>query len=103
VDGSGDATPPSATFPGFAYDAGDPSVVYIAKTRTVDAFVMRLSATGELRYSTLLGGWSNDSIDAHRIDPDGAMRIFGTTGSDDFPLTVAPDLSGGVRHDFVAQ
>jgi hypothetical protein len=99
-------------FPAFAFDAGDPSVMYVAKTSTFDAFVMRLSSTGEVRYSTLLGGWSNDgrthpnapedAVDVLRVDPDGAVWIFGATSSADFPFTVTPNQSGGA-HDFIAR
>jgi uncharacterized protein (TIGR03437 family) len=53
----------------------------------VDAFVASLDASGSsLRYSTYLGGSSEDSGRAIQVDPDGHAWITGWSWSTDFPL-----------------
>jgi uncharacterized protein (TIGR03437 family) len=50
-----------------------------------DAFVTKLNASGQIVYSTYLGGSSFDSATAITVDPDGAATVSGTTTSSDFP------------------
>src|SRR6266581_7453710 len=52
-----------------------------------DAFVVRLSASGGLVYSSLLGGSSDDTAYAVGFDPTGAVVVGGNTASSDFPTT----------------
>ena len=51
-----------------------------------DAFVSRLGMSGELLYSTYLGGSSWDSGDAIAVDTSGAVSVTGSTVSADFPV-----------------
>lgn len=53
-----------------------------------DAFVVRLSSTGGLVFSTFLGGAGFDSAAAVGLDPAGSIIVGGTTTSPDFPTTV---------------
>jgi hypothetical protein len=58
----------------------------------VDAFVMKLSATGtELLYSTYLGGGSNDTATSLAVDNNGCVYVTGTTFSSIFPMTKIHD------------
>jgi uncharacterized repeat protein (TIGR01451 family) len=58
-----------------------------------DAFLVKLSATGVLFYSTYLGGGGEDSASAIALDPSGKIVLAGSTCSPGFPVTagsVAP-------------
>jgi uncharacterized protein (TIGR03437 family) len=50
-----------------------------------DAFVTKLSASGQIIYSTYLGGSSNDGATGIAVDRDGAAFVSGLTASFDFP------------------
>jgi len=51
-------------------------------------FVLRLSADGSaLRYGTLLGGSSEDTLAGLALSTDGEVTVAGTTRSRDFPVT----------------
>jgi hypothetical protein len=52
-----------------------------------DAFVVKLSPSGALLYSTYLGGSSSDLGYAIAIDPSGAAYVAGSTNSVNFPVT----------------
>ncbi len=52
-----------------------------------DAFVTRFDATGQMVYSTYLGGGSFDSIADIAVDDSGNAYVTGTTQSRDFPAT----------------
>lgn len=52
-----------------------------------DAFVAKLSPTGQLVYATYLGGAGNDQADRIAVDGNGRPHLFGRTGSGDFPTT----------------
>jgi len=54
-----------------------------------DVFIAKLSATGELVYSTYLGGEGEDSFGVIAVDRDGNAYVDGHTTSRDFP-TVNP-------------
>ncbi|MFX1511086.1 MAG: SBBP repeat-containing protein [Promethearchaeota archaeon] len=51
-----------------------------------NVFVTKLNATGELVFSTFLGGSSNDFSDAIDVDDFGNCYITGHTHSTDFPI-----------------
>lgn len=50
-----------------------------------DAFLTRLDPSGDLIYSTYLGGSANDDGRAIALDAAGGLYIVGSTDSDDFP------------------
>jgi uncharacterized protein (TIGR03437 family) len=50
-----------------------------------DAFVTKLNASGQIVYSTYLGGSSFDAATAITVDPDGAASVSGVTASFDWP------------------
>jgi len=52
-----------------------------------DAFVLKLSATGSLVYSTFLGGTGFELAESMRVDTGGYVYLVGLSGSDDFPTT----------------
>ncbi len=53
-----------------------------------DAFVLKLHPEGtDLIYATRLGGTGHDEATGIILEPDGAVIVTGTTGSDDFPTT----------------
>ena len=52
-----------------------------------DAFVTKLNSTGQLVYSTYLGGSANDIGKAIAVDASGSAYIAGQTFSTDFPTT----------------
>ena len=56
-------------------------------TYTYDAVIMKFDASGELLFSTFLGGNSNDSANAVVAASDGSIYVGGGTSSADFPVT----------------
>jgi uncharacterized protein (TIGR03437 family) len=64
-----------------------------------NAFIFKLSPTGQLIYSTYLGGGNQDQANGLAVDPSGAAFVTGFTFSTDFPvknalqptMTAAPD------------
>ena len=72
---------------------------------TADAFVMKVKASGEPAYSTLLGGNNYDvGITAYAISCDEVI-IAGNTDSEDFPVTdeVIDDEHNGLSDIFLAR
>jgi hypothetical protein len=55
-----------------------------------DGFVTKLSPSGELLYSTYLGGNDSDIAFGIAVDSDGAAFVTGTTRSENFPLMMEP-------------
>ncbi|MEQ1895022.1 MAG: hypothetical protein ABL998_20975, partial [Planctomycetota bacterium] len=53
----------------------------------MDAFVVRVSATGNLLWSTLLGGQAEEQLAGLALTSSGQVTLAGTTRSPDFPLT----------------
>jgi len=73
---------------------------------TVDAFVAKVSASGEgLIYSGFLGGSGEDKGWGIAVDSSGNAYITGDTFSSNFPAKVGPDTSfnGGQCDAFVAK
>ncbi|MBI1765707.1 MAG: SBBP repeat-containing protein [Acidobacteria bacterium] len=52
-----------------------------------DVFISKLDATGNLAFSTFLGGQGNDDGAALALDADGNVYLTGTTNSTDFPAS----------------
>jgi parallel beta-helix repeat protein len=70
-----------------------------------DAFVTKLSANGQVVYSTFLGGSGNDMGKAIAVDDLGAAYVAGQTFSSDFPTTSGAfkRTYGGSGDAFVAK
>ena len=62
---------------------------------TNDAFVTRINASGQIVYSTYLGGNETDRAFEVGPAPDGGAIIVGETGSVDFPAQYAPAPPSG--------
>jgi hypothetical protein len=67
-----------------------------------DAFVAKLDPSGVLVYATYLGGVADDAGTGITVDTAGNAHVVGTTGSSDFPRTVA-GLLGGASDAFVSK
>ncbi len=75
-----------------------------AKKARQDAFVVKLSAAGALRYSTYLGGSAEDRGAGIAVDEAGCAYVAGATDSLDFPtLSAVQSRSGGGQDAFVAK
>ncbi|HEU0120198.1 MAG TPA: hypothetical protein VFQ91_06705 [Bryobacteraceae bacterium] len=73
-----------------------------ASTGRIDGFIAKVNASGQLIYSTFLGGTGEDRVQAIAINSSGLVAASGFTNSTDFP-TLSPArgaLSGG-RDAFV--
>jgi uncharacterized protein (TIGR03437 family) len=57
-----------------------------------DAFVAKLDASGQLVYSTFLGGSGQETVTGIALDGSGQVLVTGGTHSSDFPMA-APDSS----------
>src|SRR5207247_11260118 len=64
-----------------------------------DAFVSALTATGDLVYSTYLGGGGNDFGSSIAVDSFGAAHVAGVTDSTDFPAAAAFQATKGADND----
>ena len=63
-----------------------------------DMVALKLDSSGNLVYSTYLGGTYNDQGDSIVVNPDGSVYIAGFTQSADFPVTAnafQPNYGGG--------
>jgi hypothetical protein len=65
------------------------NALYGTKAASRDAFVAKFDATGQLQYSSFLGGRSDDEGWAIAVDADGSAHVVGMTQSSDFPVTNA--------------
>ncbi len=75
-------------------------------TYTYDGFVMKFDASGNLIYSTFLGGSSDDSINHMAFDANGNAYVVGYTSSSDFPITsgaLQGKYAGGSTDGFIAE
>lgn len=93
-----------------AIDPLNPNTVYVGSPQTSiqDAFAMKLDATGNTVWATLLGGSGADSGQSIAVDAQGNAYLAGITTSTDFPLAnpVQARLGNGIgnRADaFVAE
>jgi hypothetical protein len=71
-----------------------------------DVFVVKISPSGELLYSTYLGGSRQDEGKGIGVDGDGHIAIVGTAISDDFPLlpgALRTFKSGDFHDGFIAK
>lgn len=67
-------------------------------TYTYDAVILKFDPSGDLLFSTFLGGSGNDNANAVQVAPDGSLFVGGSTNSSDFPITASPyqkTLGGG--------
>jgi hypothetical protein len=70
-----------------------------------DAFVTKLTANGQVVYSSFLGGSGNDIGKAIAVDASGSAYVAGQTFSSDFPTTAGAFKTtyGGAGDAFVAK
>jgi hypothetical protein len=70
-----------------------------------DAFVTRLNASGQIMYSTYLGGLSDDAANGTAAAPDGSVYIVGETSSPNFPQVdpLQPGFGGGFEDAFLTR
>jgi hypothetical protein len=81
-----------------------PDAVQTVHAGGEDVFVTKINASGEIAYSTYLGGTGNDRARNMAVDELGDVFVVGFTSSPDFPL-VNPfqgEFRGGVRDCFFA-
>jgi hypothetical protein len=91
LSGAGNAyvagTTQSSNFP-TTPGAFDPSYNSTGGVGELDAFVVKLNATGSgLGYSTYLGGLYDDGAEGIAVDGEGNAYVTGNTYSPDFPVT----------------
>src|SRR5579864_328942 len=70
-----------------------------------DAFLVKLDPTGQILYSTFLGGTGNEAGSSIAVDDNGTAYIVGSTNSSDFPtLNAIQSTFGADKSDvFVAK
>jgi hypothetical protein len=70
-----------------------------------DAFVVKLSSTGQISYATYLGGTGNDVASAIAVDATGSAFVGGSTASSDFPATTGAyaTVFAGVYDAFIVK
>jgi subtilase family serine protease len=68
-----------------------------------DAFVIKLSPTGTLLYSTYLGGTGDDGAYGVAVGTSGHVYVAGATKSLDFPVTGGTRPFGGAIDAFIAK
>jgi len=56
----------------------------------ISAFVTKLNSSGQLLYSTYLGGTRSDTAEGITVDANNRAYIVGHTASDDFPIAPVP-------------
>ena len=102
VDGSS-----NAYVTGYAYSTDFPTENAYDNSHNggADAFVTKLNASGNISYSTYLGGSDNDEGYGIAVDDSGNAYVTGKTASTDFPTHNAYDDSynGGDHDAFVAK
>jgi uncharacterized protein (TIGR03437 family) len=67
--------------------AGGACAVYVTRTMTSDAFLAKLLPTGEMIWSTYLGGSDQDAAVGLAVDSQGNVYVAGNTSSGDFPIS----------------
>lgn len=70
-----------------------------------DGFLAKFSAGGSRLYSTLIGGQSDDRVNAVAVDASGQLYAAGATASANFPVVAGAfqPVSGGGQDAFVAK
>ncbi|MEI8155121.1 MAG: SBBP repeat-containing protein, partial [Hyphomicrobiales bacterium] len=63
------------------------------RNNIADAFVVKLSAAGDVLFSTYLGGRGSDSAADIALDENGVIYVVGSTNSDDLPTPGGLDTS----------
>ncbi len=69
--------------------------LYAANLGSGDVFVTKLDPSGNILYSTYLGGRGNDQAMAMSVDGAGNIFVTGTTSSADFPVSQGAYASSG--------
>ncbi len=82
-----------------AVDRSNPNTVYAATIGSADAFAAKWDASGNLLYSTYLGGNRDDSGNGIAVDANGDVYLTGTTSSTDFPIANALQSAFGGGSD----
>lgn len=101
VDAGGNATVVGATF---SRKFPTANAIYVTKTGGRDAFVTQLDSSGQLRYSTYLGGEVYDSGNSVVVDNNGDIILSGHTWSFGFPTVNATDSTyNGHRDAFITK
>jgi hypothetical protein len=74
---------------GFTQSSSFPvtNALYATKGSGKDAFVTKFNSSGQILYSTFLGGRSDDEGWAIAVDSTASVHVAGMTQSSDFPLT----------------
>ena len=99
VDASG-----SAYIAGFTASTDFPASTAWGRGAT-DAFVARLTASGSLQFSTLIGGSGSDSANGIALKTDGSVWVVGETTSSNMPLVGVPyqSVNRGGQDGFLAR
>jgi hypothetical protein len=63
------------------------NALYATKAAGKDAFVAKFNPSGQILYSTFLGGRSDDEGWAIAVDSSASVHVVGMTQSSDFPIT----------------
>jgi uncharacterized protein (TIGR03437 family) len=74
--------------------------VYAANSGSGDVFVTKLDSSGNILYSTYLGGTGNDQAVAMTVDAAGNVFVTGTTSSADFPVSNGAYATSGTAFLF---
>lgn len=70
----------------------------------IDCFIAKLDPTGDVEFSTYLGGSGEDDCGGFDLDIDGNIYVTGTTSSADFPTVNAEQgAPGGAEDGFVVK
>ncbi len=101
VDGQGNAYVTGSAEPGFPISQGSLQITGSGR----DVFIAKLSPSGTLVYSAVLGGNQPDWGRGIDVDLGGNAFVAGRTGSSDFPVTegALQPLRGGSHDAFAAQ
>lgn len=68
-----------------------------------DAFVLKLSPGGQHVWSSFLGGYKCDQVNAIAVSGSGAILVSGWTEGGGFPAPLYNDTFGGIRDGFVGR
>jgi len=91
LDGAGDVWIAGTTY-GATFPTKDAKLAAKGKT---DVWVSKLAPSGELLFSTLVGGSDEEAFGGLCLAPDGGVALAGTTASTDFPVVKATQAAFG--------